>query len=178
MDFNKPLVYNPNVDLTDYQPNNLFQPEMPSPPQQQYYQQQIPPQQYYQQEIPQQQYTRRQPEQFYPPPEYYSPPPKPAKKSKKRVEKMRVKKIRFALIKQFLILVLLYSVFGHEIATHFIIPKIPYVSINDTIVKNLILGSIYSIIILVLLKYSFNSLYDKNKYNSINIYFSLYPGML
>lgn len=154
MDFNKPLVYNPNVDLTDYQPNNLFQPEMPP---QQHYQQEIPlpPQRQYQPELPPQQYTRRQPEQFYPPPEYYSPPPKPAKKSKKRVEKMRVKKVRFALIKQFLILVLLYSVFSHEIATHFIIPKIPYVSINDTIVKNLILGSIYSIIILVLFKIFF-----------------------
>jgi len=154
MDFNKPLVYNPNVDLTDYQPNSFLHQNEPSynpPPQREQYN---PPQ-------PREQYhapPRR--DQYYEPPgrNYYEPVQretfyqqpiyKPKRSKKNKLNK--VKKNKFVILKQLLIMIILFAIFSHNIPTTYICKNIPHISVNDTLYCSLIMGTLYSIIILII----------------------------
>lgn len=164
---NRPLVYDPNVDLTDYVPNNNFNrgnnfeqyneyEQYSAPHTQQQYQQ--PPQQY---TPPQQQYTPP-PQQYNFQEDYYQPPvPKynqpekiyntvKPKKFKKKVKFTNSKGNLFGGIKKIIIFTLLYVFMSHRKMTILLCSKVPFLSVEKILYCNIFKGIVFSIMILLI----------------------------
>ena len=159
---NRPLVYDPNVDLSDYVPNNNFKNN------EQY-------NNYDQNPTSQQQY-QPQPQQYQPPPQQYQPPPqqytfqeeyyqpsapkynqyeqlhntiKPNKA--KKVAKFSNSKLNlFGGIKKIIIFTLLYVFMSHRKMTMLLCNKVPFLSIEKILYCNVFKGIIFSVIILLI----------------------------
>jgi hypothetical protein len=158
---NRPLVYDPNVDLSDYVPNNSFKNneqynnfEQYTPPQQQYT---PPPQQQYM--PPPQQYT---PQQYTYQEDYYqqSSPRynqyeqlyntmKP-KKSKKVAKFSNSKNNLLSSLKKIIIFTLLYVFMSHRKMTLLLCNKVPFLSVEKILYCNVFKGVLFSIIILLI----------------------------
>jgi len=156
---NRPLVYDPNVDLSDYVPNNNFKSNEQYNNYEQHY---TPPQQY--SSPPQQQYSSP-PQQYIYQEDYYQPPtprynqyeqlyntikPNKPHKTKNFAKFSNSNTNIFRVFKKIIIFTLLYVFMSHRKMTLLLCNKVPFLSIEKILYCNAFKGVLFSIMILLI----------------------------